>query len=864
MKQLITLLILVHCFQFSYSQVSDDFNDADFNSNPCWSGDTTDFIVNSVKQLQLHAATAGTSALTTAVNLSGIDTIEWNFYIELAFSPSSQNNTKYYLYSAQNNFATTDGYYLQFGESGSNDAIQFYKQSGNVNTLLGRGVDARVASAFGVSIKVVKYPNGLIEIYTDYTGGNNYQLEFSVNDTMNFSNGYVGWQCTYTVSNASGFYLDNVYAGSFIRDTVCPFLINSKFINDSLVEFNFNESIKGFNLITNFQLLQSINYPINIFTNNDSSIFQIELANQINSEDTLKILLKDIQDVSSNTADTILFNLVFIRCDNIAVGDLVISEVMCNPSGANNLPAVEYLELYNTSNKYLETKSLTLSDPSSTGMFSNDTICPHCYIVFTNATGKLQLEAFGIDAKVISGFPTLNNDGDELVLKDSSSVLEVLNYNSSFYHDEFKSQGGWALEKIQLDYMCANSNNWNVSCDARGGSPRLANCSNHIFIDADHPMVQSVFVMDSNHVSVLFNEEINADSLSANNFIIDEQINPISISSDKKFTSKITLQVNLALLPNEVHSLQLNDIIDCNGNKMLRDNKYQFGIGVSPVKGDLVINEIMFNPYDNCVDFVELYNNSNKIISIKNCSCSRRNSTTNQIEYNSKITTDNLVIMPKDYLVLSNTNDNYFNCYPSAQISKSMFYELPAMNDDEGSILFLDVAAAVIDELNYSEKQHSQILTTNEGVSLERISADVPTSNDKNWSSASYASGYATPTLKNSQAIDGSKEETIISINPTVFSPDNDGFDDHTLIEINSNIGGAWSSILILDLSGNKIKQLLNADLIGSDDKLIWDGTDERNRVLPSGIYIFYAEIISDQGRVQKIRKPIIIAEQRN
>jgi len=109
------------------------------------------------------------------------------------------------------------------------------------------------------------------------------------------------------------------------------------------------------------------------------------------------------------------------------------------------------------------------------------------------------------------------------------------------------------------------------------------------------------------------------------------------------------------------------------------------------------------------------------------------------------------------------------------------------------------------------------------------------------------------PTLKNSQAIDGSKEETIISINPTVFSPDNDGFDDHTLIEINSNIGGAWSSILILDLSGNKIKQLLNADLIGSDDKLIWDGTDERNRILPSGIYILYAEIITEQGQVQKM-----------
>jgi hypothetical protein len=253
-------------------------------------------MVNSVKQLQLHSAVAGTSTLTTAVDLSGIDTIEWDIYIELAFSPSSQNNTKYYLYSTQNNFANADGYYLQFGESGSNDAIQFYKQSGNVNALLGRGVDARVASAFGVSTKVVKYPNGLIEIYTDYTGSNNYQLEFFVNDNMNLSNGYLAWQCTYTVSNASGFYLDNVYAGSFIRDTVCPFLIDSKMINDSLIEIDFNEPIKGFNLNTNFQLLQSSNNPVNIFANNDSSIFQIELANQINSGDTLKFLLKDIQD----------------------------------------------------------------------------------------------------------------------------------------------------------------------------------------------------------------------------------------------------------------------------------------------------------------------------------------------------------------------------------------------------------------------------------------------------------------------------------------------------------------------------------------------------------------------------------------
>jgi hypothetical protein len=842
--------------------VADDFTDGNFNSNPTWSGDTADFIVNTVKQLQLNASLAGTSIITMAVDLSAIDTIEWNLYIELSFAPSSQNNTKFYLFSSQNNLSNTNGYYLQFGETGANDAIQFYKQSGSVISLLGRGVDGRVSSAFGVSIKVIKYPNGLIEIYTDYTGGNNYQLEFSVNDAMNLSVGYIAWQCVYTTSNISGFYLDNIYAGSFIRDTIKPFLVDSKFISDSLIRIAFNESIKGFNLSSNFYLIN--NSAIGFTSNLDSSVFQIQLNNKVNSGDTLQINLTTIQDLNSNFSDTIFRQLVFIRCEDISNGDLVISEVMCNPSGANNLPAVEYVELYNNSNKYLTTKSLTLSDPTSTGIFSNDTICPRSFAVFTSAAGKLQLEVNGIDAKMISGFPTLNNDGDELILKDSSKVLDCLNYTSAYYHDEFKSQGGWSLEKIQMDYMCTNANNWNASCDARGGSPGFANCSDNIFIDSDYPMVQSVFVVDSNHVSVVFNEEINSDSLSINDFIIDEQINPLAIDVDKKYTSKITLQVNLLLLPNEIHSLQLNDIIDCNGNRMLRGSKYKFGVGTSLLKGDLIINEIMFNPNANCVDFVELYNKSDKIISLKNCSFCRRNSTTNQIEYNSKITTENLVVMPNDYLVLANTEDYFYQCYPTAQVSKTMYYQLPSMNDDEGSILILNEAATIIDELNYSDDQHSQLLIANEGVSLERVNAEVSTSNYKNWSSASFSSGYATPTLKNSQSIDGMLDDAMINITPSVISPDNDGFDDHTLIEINSNIGGSWSSILMLDLNGNKIKQLLNADLIGSNDKLIWDGTDERNKIMPSGIYIMYAEIISNEGQVQKISKPIVIAEHRN
>lgn len=281
-------------------------------------------------------------------------------------------------------------------------------------------------------------------------------------------------------------------------------------------------------------------------------------------------------------------------------------------------------------------------------------------------------------------------------------------------------------------------------------------------------------------------------------------------------------------------------------------------------KGDLIINEIMFNPYDECVDFVEVYNKSDKIISLKNCSCCRRNSTSHQIEYNSKITTENLVMMPKDYLVLGNTEEQFYQCYPASQLDKTMYYELPAMNDDDGSILFLDEAASIIDELIYSEKQHSQLLNSREGVSLERINSDASTSNYNNWSSASFASGYATPTLKNSQSVEGLINESTLIITPSVFSPDNDGFDDHALIAINTVDAGSWSSVFVLDITGNTIKQLLNADLIGTNDKLIWDGTDTKNSIVQSGIYIISAAVVNQHGDIKNYRRPIVVAEGKN
>src|SRR5689334_17209073 len=73
------------------AQLHEDFGDGDFTSNPAWTSDTVRFTINPSMQLQLNAAAAGSSYLSTAVNLASLDSLEWEFFIKLGFPPSSQN-----------------------------------------------------------------------------------------------------------------------------------------------------------------------------------------------------------------------------------------------------------------------------------------------------------------------------------------------------------------------------------------------------------------------------------------------------------------------------------------------------------------------------------------------------------------------------------------------------------------------------------------------------------------------------------------------------------------------------------------------------------------------------------------------------
>lgn len=85
------LVPLLFFFGSVHSQINEDFTDGDFTNNPIWVGTNTDFIVNTLEQLQVNNTLGDTSYLTTPHGLTTLDNKEWRCWVKQSFSPSSSN-----------------------------------------------------------------------------------------------------------------------------------------------------------------------------------------------------------------------------------------------------------------------------------------------------------------------------------------------------------------------------------------------------------------------------------------------------------------------------------------------------------------------------------------------------------------------------------------------------------------------------------------------------------------------------------------------------------------------------------------------------------------------------------------------------
>ncbi|MDD3079838.1 MAG: hypothetical protein PHH37_12155 [Paludibacter sp.] len=314
-----------------------------------------------------------------------------------------------------------------------------------------------------------------------------------------------------------------------------------------------------------------------------------------------------------------------------------------------------------------------------------------------------------------------------------------------------------------------------------------------------------------------------------------------------------------------IYSLRINGITDEAGNKpdILLKN---IGITEFPLSGELLWNEVMFENPAESEEYVEIFNNSEKVVDLSKVAFTTRKAN-QELNTLNGLSEENYYLAPHEYIAFCENPDVvglYHNCSLESNILS--IENMPALNNESATLVLTNFAADTIyDELTYNSAWHHVLITNPKGVALEKINPILPTQLASSWHSASSASNYGTPGYKNSQFMEISErisESTgDVIVEPETFSPDNDGNDDVCLIRYNLPEAGYVGKVLILTPSGVPVKSFGNSLILQSNGYFSWDGKTDRDERVNSGIYVIYFETFNAQKGNKLIKKlPIVVS----
>lgn len=851
------IFLQLSIFYTAYSQISDDFSDGNFSDSLSWNGETINFKVNSAHQLQLDAPTeSGQSYLSTSSEI--INNATWSFFIKLNFNPSSNNYVDVYLVSDQENLKDPlNGYFVRIGNT--QDEVSLYKQSGVKPKAVKiiDGSDDRVdVSSIEINIKVSKIHENNWELFVDTDLKGNYISEGSVVDSDHFYSSYFGVYCTYTSTRSDKFFFDNfTITGEAYSDDTPPEIDSLVVVSDSTLQIHFTEQVSETTVtdVRNYFIDKSIGFPYTVQFQNDR-IVVLSFQQKFKDKIEYQLTVTGIEDMFMNILDDYPVLFTYRAPYIIGFGDIIISEIMADPTPGVDLPEYEYLEIFNPHNDVFNLNQVKLIVGNDTTTIPDLIISPNEYIILCQHSAVEHFEKYGRTIKV-SNWPSLNNRGEALTLLNQNSELVFhVNYSNSWYKSIDKDNGGWSLEMIDTYYPCKGSENWIASGDPDGGTPGKKNASEDQLTDFSGPEIDKIIAISDTSVFVYLNEKINPQEIVLENISIIPSLEIKSAQLQSPDLSGIAIEFGSFILPKTRYELTIKNLHDCVGNVQMESSS-TFVLPENADSLDLIINEILFNPWPEGVDFVELYNQSEKFIDLKTIQIGN--------EEMKPVFTEHFIIEPKQFLALTETPEALNNHYPGIEPKNVLkIHDLPSFNDDEGNVIITNEDGQTIDFFWYSDEYHSGFLKDTEGVSLERISFEGPSNNPNNWQSAASTAGFATPGKMNSQffTITAGNEEVLIE--PQIFLPGNVGYRDFTTIKCRFAASGNMASIKILDVNGRLIKTILSHSSIGAEEDFKWEGLDDNGKEVRMGYYIVYLEIYNSTGEKKIYRKKVVVGGQ--
>ena len=703
-------------------------------------------------------------------NLSAIDTVDlYNFQIKY------QTSSADFILGAEDTTLLPPGAFAVILEGDYNFSEGIYNQFIPEAALVLKIQD----NAFGSSgmsntgdrtISLLNLEGDTLEVYT-YSADNQAGIS-DEKKILNKDNTYTNWGNSKDVNGTPG-----------LRNSISPSNFDLAAVK---VEIFPPAPVEGDDIelrvtVKNIGLSDARNYSVQLFIdeNKDSvgqpgeSIFSQSYLNLI-SGDSIIIpvpisgLVKGVyglitelnfqpdEDLSNNS----VYSIIYVSPEPNSFNDIVINELMYAPAGDEP----EWIEIYNNTDEDIDLRGWVIADQSSKGAISSEQLLIPAgnFVILSDDESIKDFYEITVPIAVMN-LPSLNNSGDKLTLRDSlSGTIDSLDYLPAW-----GGTGGKSLERVYPEGSSVDESNWGSSQSINGATPGEINSITPRNFDLSITSVWAEFryaVVGNTipvYVTVLnkgknmadiyslkLYEDINKDSISQNEELIKEFYGS-ALSSGDSFL--IQFNIDSYSAGRNYYIVQL----EYQPDELLTNNTAYLnfeGVVLNEIRGDLVINEIMYAPKSPEPEWIELYNKSSKLIELKNYQIADYSDTLSILTYSKILAADEFVVIAKDSLILTK-----YEIFSPLIVSN-----FPTLNNSGDRLVILDSLDRVIDSLEYSSA-----LGGEEGRSIERIDPNIPATEGSNWYTSENNLG-ATPGSINSI----SRKEYDISIVDIVLDPE--------------------------------------------------------------------------------------------
>ena len=865
MKKIILLLMALLPLK-SFTQVVYPFENGSldgwlFSPDGRWAADTFEALSGNYS---LHHVYNSSTAATDAgsFNIAGLcmscSPVTWSFTLRHGYDPSASNKWAFILTSdlPAGNLAVLsgfNGYAIGVNLSGNDDTLRLWKVSDKTLTkVISSGInwEKDIGKSTAVKITIVRKPDGSWILRVETTEGN-LQGEWTGNESSFFRVSSAGIIYSYTASADQLLWLDDVsVTGVFIPDTSAPVVISVEVLSPQILKVKFDED-PACGILN--PLSVSLSTGQNAFSTEriSEAEYRIVFPDAMPNKAENSLIIREICDILGNCASSLSFSFMPSFAE---AGDIIISEIMFDPVPPVNLPEDEYVEITNLTEYEFGTSGWMLIAGSDTSYFPDAKIKAGEIVILCRISDTTDFRPYG---KVLGlkSFPSLNDSGEKLALRDGAGkLIHALVFGPELYNNGARSGGGWSAEMTDFNNPFNTHEVWIASQDPDGGTPGRVNSVSFSGSDNSCPQLISAYLQNENSLIMMFDETMkgafNPSDWNTQSFVA------VRVNSEDICDMIFRVEFEEAFEERKIYMLSFPlTLSDFTGNRPCQASA-SFGLPVVASEGEILFNEILFNPLPPGTDYIELFNNSSEVFDLSGYFFTSVNTDTGEESSVSPVCIYPRLILPGELLALTTEKEALLEQYPCAV--KEMIVEtniLPSMPDDEGIITLYNKGLIQIDRVSYSSSMHLIFISEDEGISLEKVSPVLPSGIRANWHSSAESCNWGTPGAANSVLIPTGKETPGVTLSSDRVTPDGDGYED--VVSININPGGEDNviTVTVFNDAGIAVRKLAERFYAGRGAVFIWDGTDKNSSRLDKGLYLIEVTSYNTAGEVHRWKK---------